>query len=182
MVTRARRLEPAQECLLLAGSNEQDPRILLQGINQLKLEYPDCIQAGWKTHGQYLYSIHGGYITERGYNMELIREMLEIQTSRPSDEPEPEGEGEDEEVHSEPDGEEAEEGNSEGGLPSSNTSSGRITVENEQERRTRYYFSEMGEVSSPEYWIRLHHWQETGELFRGRGLLVRLVANMSSTG
>ena len=93
--------------------------------------------------------------------MDLIREMLEIQeVHEPSNEPEPEGEREDDDIHSETDGEEAEEeNNSEGGLPPSTTSSGRITVENEQERRTRYSFSEMGEVSSPEYWIHLHHWQ-----------------------
>ena len=151
LVTRALcdgRLEPAQERLPLAGSNEQDPRILLQGINHLKLEYPECIQAGWKIHGQYLYSIHGGYITEQGYNMELIRETLEVQeVQEPSDEPEPEGEREDEGIQSEPDGEEAEEGNSEGGLPSSTTSSGRITVENEQERRS----------TTSRRWVRFQH-------------------------
>ena len=72
------RLEPAQECLLLAESNEQDPMILVRGVDHLRELYPEVVQQDPQQHGRYLFSVHGGYVGERGYNVALIRETLGI--------------------------------------------------------------------------------------------------------
>lgn len=57
----------------MAGSEEQDPMILVRGIDDLRNIYPECVQRGFQEHGKYLYEVHGDYVADRGYNMELIR-------------------------------------------------------------------------------------------------------------
>jgi len=54
LITRALvdgKLEPAQDCLLLAGSDEQDPMILVRGIDDLRNISPECTQRGFQEHG-----------------------------------------------------------------------------------------------------------------------------------
>ena len=41
------RLEPAQECLLLAGSDEQNPMIQVRGVDHLRELYPEVVQQEW---------------------------------------------------------------------------------------------------------------------------------------
>ena len=144
-------LEPAQECLLLAGSDEQNPMVLIRGVDQLRLRYPECLQRNWQEHGRYLYSIHGPYAGERGYNVELIQEMLEI-TDGSSDD------GSMEEGETEPEMEEVNENNS-----SDRTSDDRFTVEAPENRRIRFLASEMNEVSSPEHWMGLHNFESCSD-------------------
>lgn len=132
------RLEPAQDCLLLAGSEEQDPMILVRGIDDLRNIYPECVQRGFQEHGKYLYEVHGDYVADRGYNMELIRAALGI--------PEPDGDEIDvgSEVEPEPEGD--------GSGHSSMSEDSRFTVENPEDRRIRYLAFPMEECSDPEYW------------------------------
>ena len=140
------RLEPAQECLLLAGSNEQNPMILVRGVDHLRELYPECVRQEWQLHGRYLFSVHGGYVGERGYNVALIRETLEIPENN-------EGESAEAASEMEPEAEEQTEGEN----SSSESSSSRFTVENPQDRRIRYLNFPMEEVSDPEMWMRLNH-------------------------
>ena len=149
LITRALvdgRLEPAQECLLLAGSEERNPMILLRGIDELRNAYPSCTQRGFQDHGRYLYEIHGDFISDRGYNLQLIRENLNI--------PEPTGDEIESgtEIEPEPDG----------SFHSSDMDS-QITVESSEERRIRYLAFPMEECSDPEYWQSLHHYVESSE-------------------
>ena len=140
------RLEPAQECLLLAGSDEQNPMILVRGVDHLRELYPECVQQDWQQRGRYLFSVHGGYVGERGYNVALIRETLGIPDNNEEESAEAASE-------MEPEAEEQAEGEN----SSSESSSSRFTVENAHDRRIRYLNFPMEEVSDPEMWMRLNH-------------------------
>ena len=140
------KLEPAQDCLLLAGSDEQDPMILVRGIDDLRNIYPECTQRGFQEHGKYLYEVHGDYVADRGYNMELIRASLGI--------PEPDGDEVDvgSEVEPEPEGL-----MDDRSAHSSMCEDSRFTVENAEDWRIRYLAFPMEECSDPEYWQSLRH-------------------------
>ena len=150
LITRAlvdSRLEPAQECLLLAGSDEQNPMILVRGIDHLRQLYPEVVQQEAQQHGRYLFSVHGGYVEERGYNVALIRETLGIADNNNEEEPAEAAS----EMEPEAEDQAGEHSNS------SESSSDRFTVENAEDRRIRYLNFPMEEVSDPEMWMRLNH-------------------------
>lgn len=142
LITRALvdgKLEPAQDCLLLAGSDEQDPMILVRGIDDLRNINPECTQRGFQEHGKYLYEIHSSYVEDRGYNMQLIRTSLNIPEPEEIPEPEPEGLMIDQSADS------------------SMSLESKFTVEDPEDRRVRYLAFPLDEYSDPEYWQSLHH-------------------------
>ena len=147
------KLEPAQDCLLLAGNDEQDPMILVRGKYELRNIYPECRQRGFQEHGKYLYGIHGDYVADRGYNNEVIRASLGI--------PEPDGDEIDvgSEVEPEP--------QIDGSWHSSDDST--FTLENPEDRRVRYMNFPLEEVSDPEYWQSLHHHDGCDDSDSGEG-------------
>ena len=97
-------------------------------------------------HGRYLFSVRGGYVGERGYNVALIRETLGIDDNNEEESAEAASE-------MEPEAEDQAEGHS----SSSESSSGRFTVENAEDRRIRYLNFPMEEVSDPEMWMRMNY-------------------------
>ena len=153
LCTRAimdRRLEPARTVLNLCASDQENIPALLRGVDQLKEMFPNCAQQDARTHGLFLHEIHSNYIQERGYMTWLRFElqwiyqmsnrrvkttlMLMIQLQN-------EGEESDGDTHL--------------------TSSERFTVENNADRRARYLCSTMSECSSPGFWQRLHHFDQS---------------------
>ena len=55
----------------------------------------------------------------------------------------------------------ADENGDEDGSDSHTSSTDRFTVENDADRRVRYLSSTMSECSSPGFWQRLHHFDES---------------------
>ena len=119
-------------------------------IDQLKEMFPNCLQQDAITHGRFLYEIHGNYIQVRGYNVVKIRADLGLQDVEP--------EGEDDIEVGEP---MADDGGDEDDSDSHTSSSDRFTVENDADRRARYLSSTMSECSSPGFWQRLHHFDQS---------------------
>ena len=145
-----RRLEPAKAVLDLCASDEQNIPSLIRAVDQLKEMFPNCLQQDAITHGRFLYEIHGNYIQERGYNVVKIRADLGLQDVEP--------EAEDDIEVGEP---MADDGEGEDSSGSHTPSSERFTVENDTDRRARYLCSTMSECSSPGFWQRLHHFDQS---------------------
>ena len=145
-----RHLESAKAVLDLCASVEQNIPSLIRSVDRLKEMFPDCLQQDAVTHGRFLYEIHGNYIQQRGYNVRKIRADLGL----PVDEPE----AEDDIAVGEP---MADENGDEDGSDSHTSSTDRFTVENDADRRVRYLSSTMSECSSPGFWQRLHHFDES---------------------
>ena len=146
-----RRLEPARTVLNLCASDEQNIPSLLRAVDQLKELFPNCKQQDARTHGLFLYEIRSHYIQGRGYDMVKIRTELGLPNV------EPEGEDDiavDDPIADDGEGEESDD-------DTHTASSGRFTVENPEDRRVRYLCSTMSECSSPGFWQRLHHFDDS---------------------
>ena len=72
------RLQPAKLVLDTAASDETRISVLLQGVESLQRLFPEVVQEGITSHGRFLLSIHGDYLRVRNYNMDLIRQNLNI--------------------------------------------------------------------------------------------------------
>ena len=72
------RLQPAKLVLDTAASDETRISVLLQGIESFQRLFPEVVQEDMASHGRYLLSIHGDYLRVRNYNMDLIRQNLNI--------------------------------------------------------------------------------------------------------
>ena len=140
------RLQPAKLVLDTAASDETRISVLLQGVESLQRLFPEVVQEDITSHGRYLLSIHGDYLRARDYNMDLIRQNLNIRVDE-----NPTGPGDDE-IEPEPNpGED------------STSSSDEMVVEDPGDRLSRYQACDMGEVSDPELWMELHHMDDSDE-------------------
>ena len=140
------RLQPAKLVLDTAASDETRISVLLQGVESLQRLFPEVVQEDITSHGRYLLSIHGDYLRVRNYNMDLIRQNLNIHVDE-----NPIGPGDDE-IEPEPNpGED------------SPSSSDEMIVEDPGDRLIRYQACSMGEVSDPELWMELHHMDDSDE-------------------
>ena len=140
------RLQPAKLVLDTAASDETRISVLLQGVESLQRLFPEVVQEDITSHGRYLLSIHGDYLRVRNYNMDLIRQNLNIHADE-----NPIGPGDDE-IEPEPNpGED------------NPSSSDEMIVEGPDDRRIRYQSCTMGEVSDPELWMEWTHMEDNDD-------------------